>query len=280
MITTEFGWKSQDGLSIFAREWKPESPVKGIVTLVHGLGEHTGRYQHVAAAFCRTGYALVGFDLRGHGRSEGLRGHAPSYDDLMEDIQTALDQSASRFPGLPQFLYGNSMGGNLTLCFGLNRQPKIQGLIVTSPGLKTGEAVPGWKMMVGKLMYTLVPTFQMANGLDLNNLSRDSRVVKVYQDDPLVHGLISARLGLDMINNGAEILLNSKRLELPLLLMQGSADHIVSPEATAQFARNGNGLVTFKMWEGLYHELHNEPEQEEVLATMVSWLNRCTEEKR
>jgi alpha-beta hydrolase superfamily lysophospholipase len=187
--------------------------------------------------------------------------------------QHRSENSANRFPGLPQFLYGHSMGGNLVLYYAITRQPKINGLIVTGPALANGRPVPSWKITLGKVMYALLPAFQMDNGLDLDNLARDPQVVKAYREDPLVHGKISARLGMDLINNGTTILQNAARLTLPLLLMQGSRDHIVSPEATHRFADCGGSQVTFKLWDDFYHELHNEPEQAEVLETMVKWLD-------
>jgi alpha-beta hydrolase superfamily lysophospholipase len=269
----DFSWKTRDGIDIQAVEWLPEDAPKAIITLVHGLGEHALRYQHVAQKFTDKGYILFGFDLRGHGRSSGPRGHAPSYDALMDDIQRSLDQARSRHPGLPVFLYGHSLGGNLVLYSSLTRQPEVKGAIVTSPGLGTATPVNGVTLFLGNILYKLVPTFKFDNSLDRSGMARDPEVEKKYTADPLVHPFISSRLGLDMLANGMFILENPTKIHSPLLLMQGSADRLVSPELTRKFAENApKNLVTYKEWEGFYHELHNEPEKDEVIQVMTDWL--------
>src|SRR5512142_2733677 len=136
MEIKEWSWKSSDGLDMYARQWAPSGTVKSSVVLVHGLGEHSARYDHVAAALGEGGVALLGFDLRGHGRSGGLRGHTPSYEALMDDITVFLGQAESRYPGLPRFLYGHSLGGNLVLNYTLRRKPTLHGVIATGPWLE------------------------------------------------------------------------------------------------------------------------------------------------
>lgn len=273
MLHQEFSWQSKDGLKIFGQEWKPEGKVKAAIALVHGLGEHSGRYQHVAEAFCAEGYSLTGFDLRGHGKSEGIRGHAVSYDALMSDIAQNIELTREHFPGMPVFLYGHSLGGNLSLYYCLTQKPEIKGAIVTSPGLGTAEPVPAVKLALGKLMYKLAPATQMDNGLDRSGLSRDPQVEKVYSEDPLVHGKISARWALDMLNNGQYILEHASEFPIPLLLMVGSADRIVSVPLVRKFAQAAPlSRITFREWDGFYHELHNEPEKAKVFEVMTNWV--------
>ena len=274
MKQVNYSWKTQDGLEIEAVEWLPEGKTKAVIALVHGLGEHALRYEYVAQKFTDAGYILSGFDLRGHGRSAGPRGHAPSYDAMMDDIQKSLDEASARHPGLPVFLYGHSLGGNLVLYFSITRQAQVKGAIVTSPGLGTAKPVNGATLFLGKVMYTLAPTFKINNGLDRSGLARDPEVEKKYSADPLVHPYISSRLGLDMLANGKFILENPTKIHWPLLLMQGSADRLVSPELTRKFAEiTPKKLVTYKEWEGYYHELHNEPEKDQVIQVMLDWLN-------
>ena len=129
----EFTQQAPDGIQFYFQGWQPETPPKAVVCLVHGLGEHSGRYAHVAAALNDAGYALLGFDLRGHGKSGGPRGHTPSYETLMDDIGRLLAEAAHRYPGRPQFLYGHSLGGNLVLNYALRRKPGIGGVVATSP---------------------------------------------------------------------------------------------------------------------------------------------------
>lgn len=269
---SEFTWLSKDGLQFYAQEWRPDGDIRAAVGLVHGLGEHSGRYAHVAQFFNQNGIGVVAMDYRGHGRAAGTRGHA-SYDAVAEDIDHLLEETAKRYPGLPVFLYGHSLGGALVLYYGLKRHPGIQGVICTSPGLIPAQD-PGGKILLAKIMAAVFPSFTMVNGLDVTGLSHDETVIKAYQADPLVHDKISARLGLDLVQNGQWIIAHAAEYPLPLLLLQGSADRLVNPSGAKQFAARADGKVTFKLLEGWYHELHNEVEKEIVLGEMVNWIDR------
>jgi acylglycerol lipase len=267
-------WHTPDGCQLFVQSWGPEGGARAIVCLVHGLGEHSGRYAHVAAALCSAGYTLFAFDLRGHGRSEGLRGHTPSYDRLMDDIHEFLGKASARYPGKPRFLYGHSLGGSLVLNYVLRRKPRLAGVIATSPGLRPAIAPPGWKLTTGRLMYKVRPTFQMPNGLDLGGLSHDPAVIRAYTADPLCHDRLSAQLGLDILSSGEYALTQANRFPLPLLLMHGNSDRLTSCTATRDFAAALPGdRCTFREWDGCYHELHNEPQQADVLRTIITWLD-------
>jgi acylglycerol lipase len=271
----EFTWQTGDGLQLFAQGWLPDGETRAVVCLVHGLGEHTGRYPHVGAALAQTGYALLGFDLRGHGQSQGQRGHAPSWEALLDDIRCFLEQAAQRFPGRPRFLYGHSLGATLVLNYALRRLPELAGVIATGPLLRPAFAPPAWKITLGRLMYRLWPTFAMSNELDPSGLSRDPDVVRAYVNDMLVHDRLSARLGMDMLSAGEWVLEHAPELMLPLLLMHGSTDALCSPEATRHFAARATSDPTYRSWDGLYHEIHNEPERQQVFDTMIGWLVAC-----
>lgn len=274
MRHTEYNWMSKNGTRLFGQEWSPEGKPKAAIALIHGLGEHSGRYVHVAEALTANGYSLTAFDLQGHGKSGGIRGHAPAYDDLLDDVSKNLDLAREHFPGVPVFLYGHSLGGNLCLNYCLSKNG-LKGAIATSPLVETATPPPPVKLAVGKLLYNLVPSLTMENGLDRQALSRDPEVEKKYSSDPLVHGKISARLALDMLNRGKQLLEKGSSYSIPMLVMQGSADRIVSPRATRLFAQSVNlSKITYKEWEGYYHELHNEPEKEQVLKFMVDWLDQ------
>jgi len=272
----EFNWRTADGLRLYAQAWEPDTTPAAVVCLVHGLGEHSGRYAHVAAALTAAGYALLGFDLRGHGKSEGPRGHAPSYDILMDDIGRLLDEAAARYTDKPRFLYGHSLGGNLVINYSLRRKPDLAGVIATGPALRTATPPPAWKLALGKILYKIQPGMQMANGLDRDGLARDPAVVRAYASDPLVHDRISARLALDMLQAGEWALAHATEFPLPLLLVHGTADRLTSSKATQEFAAQAPGDVTLKLWEGFYHETHNEPEKAEVLGFMIDWLRAHT----
>jgi alpha-beta hydrolase superfamily lysophospholipase len=273
MNITESQWQTPDGVNIYTREWLPDEDPRASVVLVHGLGEHCARYDHVAAVFAKNNIRMQGFDLRGHGKTDGQRGHIPSFELAMRDIDHFISQAMLTAKGKPVILYGHSMGGAMVLYYALLRKPKLTGIISTSPGIATGTPVNPVTLAVGQLLYNFAPSFTLPNGLDVNNLSHDPDVIQAYKKDPLVTPKVSARLGLDVINNGKYILDHAGEFTLPLLLMQGSNDHIVSPEATWQFSRRvPPSLITYKLWEGLDHETHNEYERDQVIQTMVDWI--------
>ena len=259
---------------IYVQEWIPEV-VKGTVVFVHGLGEHVGRYAHVARAFNQAGYALLGFDLPGHGRTGGKRGHIPSLDRALDLVELRLADASQRYPGVPHFLYGHSMGGYLVLSYGLARKPKLTGIISTDPALGQLKPFPAWLVALVSGLAKIAPSVTINNMLDLSSLSHDPAVIQAYRDDPLVHPRISLRLAVDLIRGGGWIVAHAAEFPpIPLLLMQGSQDRIVSPQATEAFARACSAQLTYKSWDGLLHELHNEYEQAEVIQTMVDWMDR------
>jgi len=275
----ELGWQAADGLPLFAQEWRPEAGPQAVVCLVHGLGEHSGRYAHLAAALAPAGYALLAFDLRGHGQSGGPRGHAPTYEALLDDIANLLDQAAQRFPARPRFLYGHSLGGNLALIYALRRRSQLAGVISTGPLLLPAFEPPAWKVALGRLLYDLWPALALSNEVNPRHLARDPAVARAYVDDPLVHDRVSARLAIDMLHAGRWALEHAAEFPLPLLLMHGGADRITSAPASRQFAGRARGDCTFKLWDDLYHEMHNEPEQEAVFGFLLAWLRAHTPTK-
>lgn len=274
MQQIDFSWKTKDGVNLYAKEWKPEGNVKAVVALVHGLGEHIGRYDHVAEAFGKAGYAMVGFDQRGHGKSDGIRGFE-SYENAMVDITRNINNAKDRYPGMPVFLYGHSLGGNLVLYYSLTQKPELKGVIATSPGLATAEPLSPALLATTKIMYRLAPSMKIKNGLDLAGLSHDPQVAEKYIADPLVHPFISPRLALDMLNAGNYCVEHAAEFPLPLLLMQGTADRLVNPKRTRDFAQAAPlSKITYKEWDGFYHEMHNEPQKEEVINTMIRWMDQ------
>jgi acylglycerol lipase len=271
----EFGWKTGDGLQLYAQGWQPETELKGVACLVHGLGEHSGRYAHLAAFLNQADYALLAFDLRGHGKSEGPRGHAPSYEILMEDVSHLLEEAAKRYPDRPRFLYGHSLG-SAAINYALHRHPQLAGVIVTGPAFRPAFEPPAWKLTLGKIMYNLWPTLSMSNELDRQALSRDPEVVHAYNNDPLVHDRVTARFAMDFLQAGLWALEHAAEFTLPLLLMHGSADRITSVQASREFAAKAGDRCTLKIWDGFYHEIHNEPEKEQVFAYLLEWLKSRT----
>lgn len=274
MQIQEWTWKSPDNLEIYSRQWLPAAAPKAAIALVHGHGEHIGRFDHVAAALTQAGYTLLGFDLRGHGKSAGPRGHTPGYPALMEDITAFLSQLDARAPGLPRFLYGHSLGGNLVINYALRCKPNLRGVIATGPWLELAFQPPASQVRLARFMNRIAPAFAQGSGLNTQGLSHDQAVVAAYEQDPLVHDRISARLFVSMYETGLWALEHASELTLPMLLMHGAEDPITSAKASAEFARRAGDKVTLKVWESLYHEIHNEPVQADVFKFMVDWLDR------
>lgn len=272
MEISEWAWKSSDGLDMYARGWAPQGLPKAAIMLVHGHGEHVARYDHVAAALTEKGYALLGFDLRGHGKSGGPRGHTPSYDALMDDIASFSQLTDQRYAGLPRFLYGHSLGGNLVLNYALRRKPDLHGVIATDPWLKLAFDPPAAQVALGRLINGFAPGFTQHSKLDTQGLSHDQVVVSAYNNDPLVHDKISVRLYVAIHESGLWALEHAAEFPLPLLLMHGAADPITSAKASQEFAQKAGNKVTLKVWDGLYHEIHNELEKAEVFNFMLDWL--------
>ncbi len=274
MKISEWNWKSPDGTDMYARGWAPEGTPKAAIMLVHGHGEHVGRYDHVAAAMTEKGYAMLGFDLHGHGKSGGPRGHTPSYDALMDDIAAFSIQTDQRYGGLPRFLYGHSLGGNLVLNYALRRTPDLHGVIATGPWLKLAFQPPASQVTLGRMMNGIAPGFTQHSKLDTHGLSHDQVVVAAYENDPLVHDKISARLFVSIYESGLWALEHAAGFSLPLLLMHGASDPITSARASQEFAQKAGDKATLKVWDGMYHEIHNELEKPDVFNFMLDWLGK------
>jgi len=273
METLEWTFKSSDGLDLFARGWLPKDAPKAAIALIHGHGEHSGRYAHVGEALVEKGFALLGLDLRGHGKSGGPRGHTPSFQAFMSDIDLFLEELAGRFPGVPQFLYGHSMGAVLVLKYSLRRKTRLAGLISTAAAFHTSVEEQKVKVLMARVLGTLMPAMAIASGLDPKTLSRDPAVVEAYISDPLVHNRITLGFGKTMLTAVPWIFNHASELQLPLLIMHGTKDMLGYPRGSQEFASLApKDKVTLKMWDGFYHEIHNEPQKAEVFKVITDWL--------
>lgn len=264
--------KSVDGLALYGQYWVPENEAGGVICLVHGLGEHSSRYEQWALRFVEKGFAFTAFDLRGHGHSEGKKGHTPSYVRLMEDIDIFLQRSRDLFPGIPLFLYGHSMGGNLVLGYAVRVELSVAGIISTSPWLRLRKEMPGIVMAPFRIVQYIAPGLVIRSGLDAAGISRDKEVVIRYMEDPLVHDKISLKMFFEIHDNGLKLIRNGGEIKTPVLLIHGSDDPITDPEGSRLFAEKAGGGVTLKIFDGLYHETHNEPEKEEVFEYIFGWM--------
>jgi len=271
--TTEWKWKSKDGLDMYAQSWEPEESPKAVVCLLHGLGEHSGRYAHVGKTFADAGFVLAGFDLRGHGRSGGQRGHFPSFGALMDDIHRYIQEGDERFPGMPVFLYGHSLGGFLVLNYATYHKNSLKGVIATGAGLRSPVLEQKVKISLSKVLGSLLPTITISTGLDADGISRDPEVVRAYKEDPLVHDkatLSAARVGIEAVDHAFA---HATEFPTPLLIMHGAADRVTYPHGSQEFADLVPENCTLKLWDELYHEIHNEPEQADVFKFMINWMD-------
>jgi acylglycerol lipase len=273
MIYKEFMLQNFKGYSIFACEWKPEKQIKGVITLVHGHGEHSGRYQHVADFYTKNGFAVISFDLFGHGKSGGQRGFLPDENAYFSSIENLLSYASSQFINLPVILRGHSLGGALVLWYCLERKPIINGVISSAPLFATSEPVTPFKLFLAKTMNSIYPAFSMKSEINTEALSRDKSIIANYKSDPLVHDSISARLGWTIIEKGKWALEHANEIKLPLLLMVGTGEKIVDRSSIDEFAKKVPN-IEYKVWDGLYHELHNETEKDAVLNYELNWVNK------
>jgi len=269
---------TDDGLVLHLRTWPAANPSRGVAVLVHGLGEHIDRYDHVARRLNGLGFTVVGYDHRGHGRSPGPRGAMPADDTLCADLGRVLRAARARFAG-PLTLVGHSLGGLIAGRFvaeGLQAKPapwccRVDALVMSSPALDPGTNA------VQKLLLAVVapmlPDLAVNNGLKVDWISRDAGVVKAYAGDPLVHDRITGRLGLFVARQGPAVIAAAPRWTTPTLLMWAGADRCVAPAGSAAFAAAASrAVVTVREWPGLFHEIFNEPEQGQVLDALSDWL--------
>ncbi len=274
MAHNEFEQTAIDGVKLYFQIWETEQNLKGTICLVHGLGEHSGRYAHWAGLLNQNGYTVIAYDLRGHGKSGGPRGHINSFDEYLGDTDILLKEGKNRFPDAPQFLYGHSLGSIIVCDYVLRRKPYLAGVVLTALVTQTPLTEQKGKIFLAKILGGIVPGFSMDSGLDPASISRDANIVSIYTHDPLVHSKTSFGFAkssletIDWINEHAD------EWALPVLFLHGEADKLAYINGAREIASKIKGDCTLKIWPGLFHEVHNEPEKEEVFEYLRSWLDQ------
>jgi alpha-beta hydrolase superfamily lysophospholipase len=264
------------GLELYAQSWLPEGEVKAILAIVHGFGEHSGRYGNVVGWFVPRGYLVTGFDMRGMGRSPGPRGHVNDWQELREDVTAFLRWSQAQSPDAPLFLLGHSQGGLVVLDYAEHDPQGLAGVIASGPALGKLPVSP-LMIWAARLMSKVWPRFTQDVKLDASALSRDPAVPIAYRDDPLVHGLASARLGTEILATIDRVLARASDLRLPCLIVHGSADRFAPAEATRAFYESLTCPDKQRIeYEGYYHEVFNDIGKEKVLADVETWLAHHT----
>ncbi len=262
------------GGDIFWQSWIPEAP-KAVVVVAHGLAEHSGRYAHVAERLAQSGYAVYALDHIGHGKSHGTMGNLDRMSHVIDDLDTILRSAASTHAGLPVFLLGHSVGALIALDYVQTKgQSHVNGLVLSGAAIDPSVGSPVERALAGVLS-RVAPNLAVTP-LDSTTVSRDPKVVAAYDADPLnYHGRIRARTGAEVLTSVARVSRLMPTVTLPMLVLHGGSDRLVSPKGSELVVEKaGSTDLTYKVYDGLYHEIFNEPEQDEVLDDVVTWLDK------
>ncbi|HLL01635.1 MAG TPA: lysophospholipase [Myxococcaceae bacterium] len=275
MNHTQDAFEGAGGLKLCSQSWRPEGTAQAVLAIVHGFGEHSGRYTNVVRHFVPRGYAVHGFDLRGHGRSPGQRGHINSWAEYREDVKAFLGHVARQEPGRPVFLLGHSLGSIIALDYALHHPLGLSGLILSGLAVDPVGAATPLLVATARLMSRIWPTLSMAVKLDKAALSRIPEVVSEYIADPLVHGLGSARWGTECLDAIAWCKAHASRLQLPLLVVHGDSDRInTAAGARLVFEAARSQDKRLVLVPGGHHEPHNDLGREQTFQALEEYLGK------
>lgn len=267
-------FKNAQNQSIFHQHWIPDSAPRAILLVCHGLNEHSGRYHHLAEYFTEKGFGVYGFDHIGHGKSDGTRSFVRDFPTFTDPILTCIDMIEEEHPDVPVFLVGHSMGGLIGANFLIDHQDKVQGAVLSGSLTLLPEYVSDFTIKIGKLLSSIMPKMGIL-AIDADGISRDKDVVQAYKDDPLVHtGKMTARISNVMNEGIARIAAEGSKISLPVLLLHGSDDSLCDPECSKYLhnliSSQQNQLI---IYDGFFHEVYNEPDQETVFNDVLNWLD-------
>ncbi|QBJ96144.1 alpha/beta hydrolase [Rhodococcus sp. ABRD24] len=261
------------GTRIVYDVWRPDGEPTGVLLLAHGLGEHARRYDHVVARLTEIGLVVYAPDHRGHGRSGGKRIDLRNWSDFTDDLHHLSKLAAAENPGLDRFLLGHSMGGAIALSYALDHQDELAGLILSAPAVVLATGTPKIVIEIGKILGRFAPGVPVET-LDAKAVSRDPKVVAAYESDPLVyHGKVKAGIARGLITSAESFPARLPSLTLPVLVLHGTDDRLADVAGSRMIAeRAGSADLTLETYDGLFHEVFNEPEQDKVLDDLVDWL--------
>ena len=260
-----------DGTMLYVTDYMlPAAQVRGSIVLMHGLGEHSGRYRHLASFFNECGLSVRTYDHRGHGRSEGNRGDVINGTPMLQDAEIIIDDFSTRY-SQPPFLFGHSMGGLFATRFALARLSPLRGLILSSPALSL--RLSAFRATMLKVMYKLAPSIGVPSGLSASLLSHDAGVVAAYKADPLVHRRISARLLRSMLSSIAYCHSHAGALSIPALMLVAGDDRLVDADGTRQFfAHTPPGMAEIRIYDAMFHDIFNDLDSQRPLADLKRWV--------
>lgn len=272
MTHYESRFTGHGGLELYAQCWQPEARARAALAIVHGFGEHSGRYGNVVDWFVPRGYAVCAFDMRGMGRSPGQRGHINAWEELEADVRAFLVWSRAQTPDVPLFLLGHSQGALIALDFAQNGAGGLAGIIASGPTLGSLPVSP-LLVVVARLLSRVWPRFTQDVKLDASALSRDPAVPLAYRGDPLVHGMASARLGTEFLQTIQRLHARAGEVDLPCLIVHGAADRLGPAHHSRTFYENMTCPDRKRIeYEGYYHEVFNDVGKEKVLADVENWI--------
>lgn len=273
MKITEYQWKSSDR-NVYGATWTPENDPKGVIVFVHGIGEHCRRYDDWFEPLCEMGLAVISGDHHGHGRSEGKRGHFNSYCEPLDFVSMLFEKADDLFPHLPKMIYGHSMGGNITLNYLLRKKPKVKGAIVSSPWVILRKPPSKLLLAFARIVDSIYPSYTQHSGIKRDQLTHDEEELEKYEKDELLHGKLTVRtyFELDAAANYAKV--NIQNLQVPLLLMHGTADPIASPEGSKFLAEKNSKFIELRLFEGFLHEIHKEKERNQPMEAIKAHIEK------
>ena len=269
----EGDFKGVRNTKTYYQAWLPEGKVKAVLLVIHGLGEHCGRYMNVVNHFVPLGYAVYGYDHIGHGKSEGMREVVERFEDYTNTLTVYCEMVKSWQAGRLLFLVGHSMGGLITSCYLLDHQVDFRGAVISAPLVKASGNISQVTIFMGKILSALAPKMGLLP-VDAKSISRDPEVVKAYVNDPLVfHGKTPARLAAELLKAMQRVTSEADKITLPFFVLQGSADKLVDPAgAKMLYDMASSKDKSIRVYEGYYHELFNEPDRDRVLKDVETWL--------
>jgi alpha-beta hydrolase superfamily lysophospholipase len=268
-------FQGSDGLKLFYQCWRPASPARAVVLVVHGFGEHSGRYANLVEHLVPRGFAVYAYDQRGHGRSPGQRGHISSWGEYRLDLERFQQFVRPQASASPMFLYGHSMGSLIVLDYLVGQPSGLRGAIVSGALLEPGETAKPLLVAIARLLSRYLPNFSLKLGLDTKALSRDRAVVQAYTADPLVHGKASARWGTEVLHTIQSVKAQASRIRTPLLILHGEADTINRVDgARWLFQEVAFTDKELRVYTGGFHEPHNDLDKAQVLQDVEEWLER------
>jgi alpha-beta hydrolase superfamily lysophospholipase len=268
-------FRGMDGLELSYQRWRRNGQPRGVLAIVHGFGEHSGRYMNIVNRLTGRGYVVYGFDQRGHGRSPGQRGHINCWEEYRGDLKAFLNMIGKQEPNLPLFLLGHSMGALVALDYLLCHPAALRGAIISGAPLEPAGVAKPYLVILARFLSRLWPRFSLPLKLDPSALSRDPAVVKAYETDRLVHGVATSRWGMESLATIERVKAQAAEVKVPMLLIHGGADRLNSPNGSRGFFENVNLCdKELKVYPGTYHEPHNDMDCEQVAKDIEQWLER------